>query len=261
MSLEIHEKVNRLEVHAAGNNLDKELAKDIPEPLPNYSGFCMVISAPSGSGKTTLLNSIMSQKSHKGKRTSYRKVFDRVLICSPTLGNGTSLKKDPFSDLPDEQKWTEFNLDTMTEIYDMCKENHSEEEHTCVIFDDVGAQLRKNAKAEKLFISFLQNRRHIWTSVFILVQRFRDLPTGIRNNMSHFILFRPKNVNELEAIASELFPFQKKNWQQVFNHVFDCEDRFSFMMVDMSLRSTNKFRFFNKFNELIICEHETGVYN
>ena len=203
----------------------------------------------------------MSQKKHNGKRTSYRKVFDRLLVCSPTLGNGTSLKKDPFSDLPDDQKWKEFNLQSMEEIYDKCKQNHDEGEHSVVIFDDVGAQLRKNAKAEKLFTSFLQNRRHIWTSVFILVQRFRDLPTGIRSNMSHFVLFRPKNVNELEAIATELFPFQRKNWQQVFSHVFDNDDRFSFMLVDMSLKATNRFRFFNKFNELMITEPETGVKN
>lgn len=261
MSLEIAEKVNRLEVHAGSNNLDKELAPDLPEPLPNYSGFCMVISAPPGSGKTTLLTSLMSQKKHNGKRTSYRKVFDKIIICSPTLGQGQSLKKDPFSDIDDSQKFTDFNLETMEDIYEQCKENHEEGDHTCVIFDDVGSQLRRSAKAEKLLTSFLQNRRHIWTSVFILVQRYRDLQPGIRCAMSHFILFKPKTVNELEAIASELFPFQKKSWQQVFDHVFDNHDRFSFMLVDMSLRSTNKFKFFNKFNELMITEPETGVKN
>jgi hypothetical protein len=254
--LHISEKYNKLDIKNTPNNLNKKLADDLPEPLPNYSGFNFIIAGPSGSGKTTTLVSMMTRKKENGKRTSYRKVFDRIIVCSPTLGNGTSMKKDEFSSLPEGQKFKEFNYQTMREIYDMCEEFHDEEEHTCVIFDDVGAALRKDAKAEKLFTSFLQNRRHIWTSCFILVQKYRDLPTGIRNNMSHFIFFRPKNQLEIESICSELMPFSKKHYQNIMDYVFDNDDRFSFMMIDMSLMKTNKFRFFNKFNELYIEEEE-----
>jgi hypothetical protein len=101
-------------------------------------------------------------------------------------------------------------------------------------------------------VSLLQNRRHMFCSVFILVQKFKDLPMGIRNNMSHFVSFRPKNQMEMEAICSETMPFCKKNYQQIMNYIYDNEDKFSFLMIDMSLKETNKFRYFKKFNEIFI---------
>ena len=62
MDLEITEQNNTtLQIHNSANNLDKELAPDIPEPLPS-STFCMVICGPSGSGKSTSLYSIMTKR-------------------------------------------------------------------------------------------------------------------------------------------------------------------------------------------------------
>jgi len=103
--LNITEQPNKkLSIINTANNLDKMLAQDLPEPLPNYSGFNFVISGASGSGKTTLMTSIMSARKKKGIRQSYRKVFDKILICSPTLGQGKSVKNDVFSDVRGEQK-------------------------------------------------------------------------------------------------------------------------------------------------------------
>ena len=251
--LEIKEEPNhKLKIMNSANHLDKKLADDIPEPLPNYSGFNFVISGSSGSGKTTLLTSVMSARKKNGIRQSYRKCFDKILICSPTLGQGKSMKKDPFSDIPEEQKWKEFNNRVMDEIYKTLEENRDEEEHSVLILDDIGSQLRKSAGAEKQLVSLLQNRRHMFCSVFILVQKFKDLPMGIRNNMSHFVSFRPKNQMEMESICGETMPFCKKNYQQIMNYVFDNDDKFSFLMIDMSLKETNKFRYFKKFNEIFI---------
>jgi len=66
MSLNIKEQPNKkLKIINTANNLDKVLADDLPEPLPNYSGFNWVIAGASGSGKTTLMTSIMSQRKRK----------------------------------------------------------------------------------------------------------------------------------------------------------------------------------------------------
>jgi len=255
MSLDIQEQQNKkLKIINTANNLDKEIAPELPDPLPKYSGFNFVISGPSGSGKTTLMTSLMTARKKKGIPQSYRRCFDKILICSPTLGQGKSQKKDPFADVNGNQKWKEFNNQSMDEMYEMLESNRDEEEHSVLILDDIGAQLRKSAGAEKKLVSLLQNRRHVFCSVFILVQKFRDLPTGIRNNMSHFVSFRPKNQLEAEAICSEMFPFCKKNYQQIMDYVFENDDKFSFLLVDMSLKQTNKFRYFNKFNEMFISE-------
>lgn len=254
-SLEIIEQPNkRLKIMNTANNLDRELAKDIPFPLPNYSGFNFVISGASGSGKTTLLTSMMTARKKNGIRQSYRRVFDKILICSPTLGQGKSAKNDPFKDVPSEQKWKTFTVAHMDEIFKTIESNREDDEHTVLILDDIGAQLRKSATAEKQLVSLLQNRRHLFCSVFILVQKFKDLPSGIRNNMSHFATFRPKNQLEHQSICDEVFPFHRKQHQQIMDYVFENDDRFSFLLIDMSLKETNKFRYFNKFNEIIITE-------
>jgi Cdc6-like AAA superfamily ATPase len=257
MSLEITEEPNkRLKIMNSENHLDKPLADDIPDPLPSYSGFNFAIAGSSGSGKTTLLTSLMSAKKKNGIRQSYKKCFDKILICSPTLGQGKSMKNDPFVDVSPDRKWKVFNLQVMDEIFKTLEANREEDEHSVLILDDIGSQLRKSAGAEKQLVSLLQNRRHMFCSVFILVQKFKDLPMGIRNNLSHFATFRPKNQKEMEAICEETMPFNKKNYQQIMNYVFDNTDMFSFLLIDMSLKKTNKFRYFKKFNEIFIQQPE-----
>ena len=252
MPLHIAETPNReLEIENTKNNLDKPLAPDIPEPLPNYSGFMFCISGSSGSGKTTALYSMMLKKKMKGKRQSYRKVFDKVYVVSPTIGK-KSMKKDPFSKLPESQKRCTLTLDCLMELEEEFIENRQENEHSCLILDDVGSQLKKNGVLQKL-TQIIQNRRHNYVSIFILVQKFRDVPTGIRNNLSHFITFLPKNNIEKEAIFTELFPFNKKHANDLIEYVYTSKH--DFLFVDMSLKSSNKFEYYKNFNPLNITEN------
>jgi len=91
----------------------------------------------------------MSQRKKKGKCQSYRKVFDKIYIISPTLGQGKSAKNDPFLDVPAAQKFKEFNLENINEIYETLEANRDDDLHSVLILDDVGAQIRKNVQAEK----------------------------------------------------------------------------------------------------------------
>ena len=145
-------------------NLDGLLAPDIPNPLPKKSGFNMVINGPSGSGKTNILINILHRRAKEGKRQSLRRVFDAVVIVSPTL---KSLGNNIFEDLEDKKKFTKFDdtmLDGLEEILEEMKTKREEEEDnffTLLILDDVGSQLKKNRKVEARFASLLQNRRHL----------------------------------------------------------------------------------------------------
>lgn len=250
--LKISEVANdKLKVHNTANNLDKPLAPDIPEPLPNYSGFSMLICGASGSGKTTLLYSIMSKPKRKGVRQSYKKVFDKIYIISPTMAK-ESIKNDPFKSIPEDQIWRSLSVETLNELDEKLAENREEKLNSIVILDDVGSQLRKSAQIDKKLTSMIQNRRHQYCSYITLLQRFRDAGTGIRNNLSHFISFRPKNKPEMDAISSELMPYDSKKNAQILDHVFDTDDNYTFLFVDMSLKKTNKFIFYKKFNQLSI---------
>jgi hypothetical protein len=95
--------------------------------------------------------------------------------------------------------------------------NRDDDEHSIVIFDDVGSQLKKSQQVEKKLVQLVQNRRHLFTSTIFIVQKFKDLPTGLRSNMSHFATFRPKNLIERDAIMSEMFPFKKDDTDQIFD--------------------------------------------
>ena len=250
--LKISEQPNKqLKVHNTPNNLDKPLAPDIPSPLPAYSGFSMLICGASGSGKTTLLYSIMSKKKQKGVRQSYKGVFDRVYIISPTIGKD-SIKNDPFKTIPDDQIWRSLTKDALDELDEMLDDNREEGLNSIVILDDVGSQLRKSAAIDKKLTSMIQNRRHQYCSYITLLQRFRDAGTGIRNNLSHFISFRPKNAPEKNAIANELFPYDNKKNNQILDHIFETNNNYAFIFVDMSLKKTNKFLFYSGFNPLVI---------
>ena len=250
--LKISEQPNKqLKVHNTPNNLDKPLTHDLPEPLPNYSGFSMLICGASGSGKTTLLYSIMSKKKQKGVRQSYRGVFDRVYIISPTIGKD-SIKNDPFKTIPDDQIWRSLTKNALDELDEMLDDNREEGLNSIVILDDVGSQLRKSAAIDKKLTSMIQNRRHQYCSYITLLQRFRDAGTGIRNNLSHFISFRPKNAPEKNAIANELFPYDNKKNNQILDHIFETNNNYAFIFVDMSLKKTNRFLFYSGFNPLVI---------
>jgi GTPase SAR1 family protein len=263
MSLDIIEEQNpTMSVQVSKMNLDGLLATDFPEDwvLPKMSGFYLLIVGSPGSGKTTLLNSIITSRHKKGVRRSYRKVFDKILLVSPTLGTGTSSSKDEFKKLPNGQKWKTLDYSVLDKVETMAKEGREDNEHTLLIMDDVGAELRKSADIEKKLQTMLNNRRHMNLSVIILLQRFRDANPSMRTSLSHFITFRPKSIPELERISTELLPFKKNHYLEIFNYVFD-EDKYAFLYIDMSLRETNKFILYKKYNKLTITDPVNNIIN
>lgn len=229
-------------------NIDGVLSPDIPEPLPKKSGFNMIINGPSGSGKTNLLIQILHRKAHNGQRQSLRRVFDDVVIVSPSL---KSLANNIFEDLDEGKKFNKFSeemLDALDEILDANEEEKQEDgkdRFTLLILDDVGSQLKKNGKKlEQRFSSLLQNRRHRNLSVITLTQKHRDTPLAVRNNLSHYVSFLPKNQQEKDAIYSEFVSAPKKNMNDFFNYFF--QDKYDTIFIDMSNPPFVFYRNFNK---------------
>lgn len=229
-------------------NVDGILAHDIPEPLPKKSGFNMVINGPSGSGKTNMLIQLLHRRAHKGQRQSLRRVFDDVVIVSPSL---KSLANNIFEDLDEGKKFSRFSeemMDGLDEILDANEEEKEEDgkdRFTLLILDDVGSQLKKNGKKlEQRFSSLLQNRRHRNLSVITLTQKHRDMPLAVRNNLSHYVSFLPKNQQEKEAIYSEYVSAPKKLMNDFFNYFF--QEKYDTMFIDMSDPPFVFYRNFNK---------------
>ena len=72
-----------MKIYDTPNKLDKPLINDDIIPLPNYSGFSMLIVGPSGSGKTTALYSMMSKIKLKVSVSHIEKQLKKIILYLP----------------------------------------------------------------------------------------------------------------------------------------------------------------------------------
>jgi hypothetical protein len=231
------------------NTLDTPLHPNMPPMLPNRNGFAMALSGAAGSGKTTLLYNLTCRRPRKGVPQGFRGLFDLVLVVSPTIGHG-SMKSDEFCNLPDDQRYDVLDLDTLKQLEERIRANHDEKKNTLLILDDVGMQLK--GKNDKLLSQFVLNRRHVGLSIIVLVQKWNTIPTSIRANLSHVVLFRPKTLKERTSIVDELFDIPRGKVDELFRFVYeDSElDKYSFLLVDMSLVHSSKFLYYKGFDRI-----------
>jgi GTPase SAR1 family protein len=237
---------------------DRKLANDIPAPLPSVSAFLMLVVGSSGSGKTNFVINLISKKHKKvkgvNKRQSLYQVFDKLIICSPSL---KTLEEDVFKSLDDSQKYDNFD-DCMNEIYEHlaaseAKSNNKDKQYdpqtTLLVIDDCATQLRANRRRELQLVSLLQNRRHVGgggLSCILISQKYNMIPTGIRCNLSHLVLYKMKTIQESDTIKNEILPLDTKTAYALFKFVFDAKYRF--LYVDMTLERSNKLWFYKDFD-------------
>ena len=231
---------------------DDDLVPDskMVEPLRSFkNGFNIAIVGSSGSGKTNLLISLLSKKPKRdGIHRSFNKCFHKVIIISPSLH---TLDNNIFKDIPDERKFSDFNIDTLESIYAELEKSRVEQEDekekifNLIILDDVGSKLKGGAK-EKLFVSLMQNRRHHNASIITIGQKFRDLSNGHRSNLSAIFIFRPKTFLESDAIFSELVGIPQKEQKAFIKFLYD-DGRYNHLMIDFSQYDGQGYKFYKKF--------------
>jgi len=231
---------------------DHIVCHDIAPPLDVITnGSLILICGSSGSGKTSLLVNLISKKGKKnGYKQSFRRCFHKIILCSPSL---STLKKELL--VPEKQKYTDFNtcMDELEQHLEDSKEKakrDDEKKFNLLILDDVASQLRESRHNETKLTSMLQNRRHNNLTTLIIVQKWTMLPTGIRSNANVIFLFRPKTMQEQEAITCEVLPVHKRESLDLFNFIFD--GRYNHLMIDLTLKYSNKFRYFKNFQEIIL---------
>ena len=153
MSYSTVKSKNDINISKIGSNVDKVLAKNLNKLLPNkhhVTGFV----GTSGSGKTNAMINLLIAKKKNGVRNSYKKLYDKIIIVSPTLA---SLKQNIFENLPEEQKFEILNEDTIDSISDLIQEH--DDLNKLVIFDDVGSQLKNHERELGLLIQKYRNDR------------------------------------------------------------------------------------------------------
>jgi len=258
----VETKNNKLDLDKIKMNCDGCLSDELVEPLSSFrSGFNLLIAGYSGSGKTSLLVNLLSKPKRSGIRQSFKNLFSNIVVVSPSLH---TLKNNIFKDLADDKQYKEFNdemLDNFYAMLDKIKKEELEEaedqdrppepQYTLLILDDVASSLRKNKKLEQRFINLLQNRRHLGyggVSVISIVQSVVQVAPQHRNNLSHLITFKPKNKKEEERIYTEFVNQPNKFMDDFFNYFF--QDKYDFMLIDLTLRDNPDFIFYRKYNRV-----------
>jgi hypothetical protein len=206
-----------------GVSCDKVISEKIKSPLPNTAHFMMIAGA-AGSGKSSLAYSML------GNSDMYHKAFNHIFcVCPPN--SRASMKGDLWANHDPKKMFDELTEEVLEYIWHHCEVAAEEEpaQTTLLFLDDVGAEL-KNKSIAKILSKLIFNRRHLRLSIWCLVQSYNSVPLGLRKNISHGIIFRPRNKKELELLYSEILFLDKKTQQFLYDYVF--KDPFSFLYLE-----------------------------
>jgi hypothetical protein len=218
-----------------------DIDESIPKPLPQSLNYFLLIAGKAGSGKTTLILNLLCKR---GK--NYNRKFDRVFIFSPSLN---TLKEDPFSEIPEEQKFLELDEDILEAVLEDIKDSG---EKILLLMDDVVNDIKKSPKLQTQMNRILMNRRHLCglggsVSVILTTQVYNKIPVPIRKNASHIVLYNTKNKKEIDNIFDELILIPKHQFYDVMKHTF--QKKKDFLYIDTNKDFNNMFH--RNFNQLV----------
>jgi len=244
MEYTTEETTNELKINSIETGVDGDLIKDLHPSLINKNHIAAFVGK-SKSGKSNLMVNLLSKGKKNKVRQSYKKVFHDVIIVSPSL---KSFKNDIFEDVDDEKKFDKLDYDTLDFIDSFTDMNSELEKNTLVVLDDVGSSL-KVGDNERFLALQTQKHRHRRCSWWIITQKYKDLPTTIRANLSAIYLFRPVSLKELDAVYEELLPFNKRKLVSFINWVFN--KKYNFLFIDLSLEKSASPIYYKNFLKII----------
>ena len=159
------------------------------------------------------------------KEEGYKDVFkgENVYIINPSFNldkKNKILQRN--MDIPDENIFTEYDEDVLTELYDMLEEQAIEEkedngkvEPKLIIMDDVGFSGDLKNKQSGVISKLFCNSRHIAINLVITGQRYSQFSTTSRTQATGFFISSCSN-KELELIEQEHNIIKKKDFIKIF---------------------------------------------
>jgi hypothetical protein len=190
---------------------------DINEALPRHNGTIYAIIGKGGSGKSSMFLSLFKSKDFlRGK-------FDEVHYIVKE-GSFYLVKGNPFQN--HDKVHHELTPELLHEIHEDCLErkedsleNDTPIEHTCVMIDDFGAQLKDN-DIQYALKQIMNVARHAGLYIVFICQTYRMIPAELRRILTHVSLYRP-NVEEWDLICKEILLKKKQVCAQIYDYVFD----------------------------------------
>jgi GTPase SAR1 family protein len=179
--------------------------------IPCRNGFHAVFCGSGGSGKSSLMMNLI-----KGP---YKKKFNNIYYFCPMV-SFTSVKNHPFK--KHDKVYHDFTIRELSEIYKELEEKKeaNEDEYSLIILDDL-ADCLKNNDIQVLMNKMMIKSRHLQVSWIITLQAYYYFPKQLRRQITNFILFKTKSIDEFQSLAKELFNMNSDDALTLYNYVFD----------------------------------------
>jgi GTPase SAR1 family protein len=180
--------------------------------IPCRNGFHAVFCGSGGSGKSSLMMNLI-----KGP---YKKKFNNIYYFCPMV-SFTSVKNHPFK--KHDKVYHDFTIRELSEIYKELEEKKeaNEDEYSLIILDDL-ADCLKNNDIQVLMNKMMIKSRHLQVSWIISLQAYYYFPKQLRRQITNFILFKTKSIDEFQSLARELFNMNSDDALTLYNYVFDA---------------------------------------
>lgn len=215
--------------------LHKKLDKYDLTHFLNTHTMSLFIGRPR-SGKTSLVHSLF-EHSHL-----LRYCFTKVYLFQPTQ-SGASIKENIFDTLPPDQIYRELSYENLEEVKIRIEEDAAQGLSSCIIFDDVTAEL-KNKQTLQLFKQLAFNRRHLRLSMFFLVQTWFSVPKELRRLWTNLFIFKVSK-NEMVNIWDEIIEQDMGYLPMIMKQVYRVPYKFLFINTDSG-------RMFDGWDEILL---------
>lgn len=186
--------------------------------------FRIAIVGCSGSGKTSLLVNLVCNPDFYGKDFS----GDNIYIISGSLKNDIKVKKMiQYKKIPSANLFDRFNETRIQVLYDFLKDEFHKElmdedkkvENRLIIFDDVSFSGSLKDKQHGVVSELVCNCRKMSISLIFTSQKYSQLSTTVRSNVSGGVFFNMSN-KELDVIQEDFcYADSKKKFREEFRRV------------------------------------------
>lgn len=187
------------------------------------------------SGKTTFICNLLLREKF------YRKKFlgENIYIVSNNVCDQKLKILMTELDIPNSN-YMSYNEGRLMVLYDLLEEQFIEETedggrptNKLIIIDDCGYTGDLKGKSDSGFISLLgSNSRHINCSVIISIQKYTQIGTTYRNNLSGLVLFSTSN-KELDLVVQDHnYNHNNRDWITAFREA--TKERNAFFVVNYS---------------------------
>jgi hypothetical protein len=241
----------------------------VNQNISRRNGMVYCLTGSGGSGKTSLLLNMFKSK------LMYRNRFNNIYYICPsssflsvqrhpfekhdkvyhelTVGlldniyNELIAKKEAYAEYQEEKKKKKGKkkiekIDGQEEVED--DEEEPELEYSCIIIDDMASSLKDNDISKQLNKMIIK-ARHIMCGFIFTLQSYYYFPKLLRKQLTYITIFKPKNIEEWNSIASELMNINKDDALTIFNYVFNE----AYNHIDIDLVNN---KYYKNFNELKI---------